>query len=183
MPDDLEIEPATGIRFPRKLNSFIYAGAGVRIKLGFIKVYAVATYVEQNMAATDALKHASPNDINKALLNPEYARTIRIVMNRAVGIDLFNSSIIDALTPRMNGRDTEQLDKFKELGPKQDLEEGDVIDLLIRGDTMYYKNSLGGAGVIQSIIFTRAVCDVYYGDDSASPTHKEAVIRGIASLK
>ena len=178
--DKIVQEPSTGILFPRHLNGFILAGCGVRVKFGFIKGYAVGTYVDS--IATGALNKV-PNDINKALLNPDYAKTLRIVMNRAVPIDMFNASIIDSLTPRMNGKDVDKLLKFKELGPRQDLKEGDVIELFIQGDMLHYKNSLGGDGQIQSISLTRAVCDNYYGDDCVSSSHKEAVVAGIASMK
>jgi len=176
MPISEVQEPSTGIRFPRYLNGFILLGCGVRVKFGFVKGYAVGTYVD--MATKEAFNTAT----YEILLNPDYARIVRIVMNRSAPIDMFNASITEVLTPRMNGRDLDQLNKFKELGPRHDLSVGDIIELSIRGDTMEYKNSLGGVGQIKSIIFTQAICNAFYGEDCVSPSHKEAVIKGISSI-
>jgi hypothetical protein len=54
--------------------------------------------------------------------------------------------------------------------------------MTIRGDTLLYKNAVGGVGSIRSGIFTRAMCDVYYGADPVSPGHKASVLDGIAKL-
>lgn len=183
LENDFVQELSTGILYPRQLHGLVLIGCGVRMKFGFIKGYAVGTYIDNT--TRDALKSTSAvdDDIHKVLLDPNYRRILRIVMNRTVPIDMFNSSIIDALTPRMNGKDVDQIHKFKELGPYRDLEEGDIIELSIQGDTMEYSNSLGGIGEIKSMIFTRAICDAYYGNDCVSPTHKEAVLRYISSIK
>ena len=50
----------------------------------FVKVYAVGTYMDT--IAMMAVKKASKETIEKALLNPDYPRTIRIVMNRGLAI-------------------------------------------------------------------------------------------------
>jgi hypothetical protein len=54
--------------------------------------------------------------------------------------------------------------------------------MTIRGDTLLYKNAAGGVGSIRSEVFTRAMCDTYYGADPVSPGHKEACIEGIPKL-
>ena len=56
------------------------------------------------------------------------------------------------------------------------------MEMTIRGDTMLYKNSVGGVGQINSEVFCRALCDVYYGADPVSPGHKDDVIKGIATV-
>lgn len=56
------------------------------------------------------------------------------------------------------------------------------MEMTIRGDTLLYKNSAGGVGAITSAVFCRAMCDVYYGADAVSPTHKEEVVKGIQAL-
>jgi hypothetical protein len=175
--NDFVKESSTGILFPVKSDDFVLAGCGVRFKFGFIKGYALGTYVDPMR-----LRNANRGEINRALLNPNYARRIRIVMNRSVPIDMFNSSMIEFLSSRMNGEDIDKLNELKELGPRQDLAEGDIIELLIEGDILRYMNSLGGDGHIQSVVLTNAICDAYYGDDCASPSHKEAVIQGISSM-
>jgi hypothetical protein len=100
-------EPATGIPFPKLCNGLTFVGCGVRVKYGFVKVYAVGTYVDP--IAMDAVKKQGTEAIKKALLDPMYPRTIRIVMNRSISIDKFTTAIIEALSPRMNGED---LDKY-----------------------------------------------------------------------
>jgi hypothetical protein len=75
-----------------------------------------------------------------------------------------------------------RLDEFKKLNPPVDLVEGAEIEMTIRGDTLLYKNATGGVGKITSAVFCRAMCDVYYGDDAVSPTHKAAVVEGIQKL-
>jgi hypothetical protein len=59
---------------------------------------------------------------------------------------------------------------------------GAEIEMTIRGDTLLYKNAMGGVGTIRSAAFTRALCDTYFGSDPVSPTHKAAVLEGIPKL-
>jgi hypothetical protein len=75
-----------------------------------------------------------------------------------------------------------RLEEFKMLNPPVDLIKGAEMEMTIRGDTMLYKNAVGGVGTIRSEIFTRALCDVYYGEEAVSPTHKAAVLEGIPKL-
>ena len=56
------------------------------------------------------------------------------------------------------------------------------MEMTIRGDTLLYKNAVGGVGTIRSRAFTTALCDVYYGKDPVSPGHKAAVMEGIPKL-
>lgn len=114
-------EAATGILFPPLCNGYYLAGTGVRVKWGLIKVYAVGTYIDPlAMSAINTNEKA----IEQALLDPNYPRTIRIVMNRALSIDKYTSAIVEALTPRMNGEDLDKLDEFKALNPPVDLVQG-----------------------------------------------------------
>ena len=132
--------------------------------------------------AMSAVKSQGETAISKALLDPNYPRTIRIVMNRGLSIEKYTAAIIEALEPRMNGEDQEKLEEFKKLNPSVDLIEGAEMEMTIRGDTLLYKNSLGNVGQIQSDVFCRALCDVYYGTDPVSPGHKEDVISKIKKL-
>ncbi|KAI2513188.1 hypothetical protein MHU86_1226 [Fragilaria crotonensis] len=150
-------EKATGILFPKQCNGFTLAGTGVRIKYGFVKVYA-------------------------ALLDPMYPRTIRIVMARGLSIQKFTDALSESLKPRMNGEDLHTLEEFAKLNPSVDLVQGAEMELTIRGDTLLYKNALGGVGRIQSVVFTRALCDVYYGHDAVSAPHRDAVLEGVSKL-
>lgn len=173
-------EPATGILFTRLCNGMQFVGCGVRVKWGFVKVYAAGTYVDP--IAMAAIKKEGAKATEKALLDPMYPRTIRSVMNRSLSIDKYTAAIIEALEPRVKGEDLEKLDEFKKLNPPVDLIEGAEMEMTIRGDTLLYKNSAGGVGAITSAVFCRAMCDVYYGADAVSPTHKEEVVKGIQAL-
>lgn len=174
------IEVATGIAFPQLCNGFRLVGQGVRIKYIFVKVYAVGTYMDP--VAMMAVKKGSAADIEKALLDPNYPRTIRIVMNRSLSIDKYTSAIIEALEPRMNGQELEKLEEFKKLNPPVDLVQGAEIEMTIRGDTLLYKNAVGGVGSLQSQKFMEAMCDVFYGGDPVSLPHKESVLEGVRKL-
>ena len=96
-------EKATGILFPKQCNGFMLAGTGVRVKYGFVKVYAVGTYLDP--LAMSGIKGQPKEIIQKALLDPMYPRTIRIVMNRGLSIQKFTDALNESLKPRMNGQD------------------------------------------------------------------------------
>lgn len=174
-------EKSTGILFPQLCNGYYLAGCGARAKWGLIKVYAVGTYMDP--LAMSAVKTSKDKSVlEKALLDPTYPRTIRIVMARALSVEKFTSAIIEALEPRMNGQDLEKLDEFKALMPPVNLIKGAEMEMTIRGDTLLFKNPTGGVGTIRSRVFTEAMCDVYYGSDAVSPSHKESVLEGIPNL-
>lgn len=128
------------------------------------------------------VKSQGEAEVKKALLDPNYPRTIRIVMNRNLSIEKYTAAIIEALEPRMKGEDLESLEEFKKLNPPVDLITGAEMEMTIRGDVLLYKNAVGGLGQIKSAVFTRALCDVYYGDEAVSPTHLESVVSGVKDL-
>jgi hypothetical protein len=98
-------EPATGILFPPLCNGYSFVGCGVRVKYGFVKVYAVGTYVD--FLSMSPIK-GNRKSVEAALLDPTYPRTIRIVMNRNLGIEKYTSAIVEALEPRMKGQDLDK---------------------------------------------------------------------------
>jgi hypothetical protein len=98
-------EPATGILFPPLCNGYSFVGCGVRVKYGFVKVYAVGTYVD--FLSMSPIK-GNRKSVEAALLDPVYPRTIRIVMNRNLSIEKYTSAIVEALEPRMKGQDLEK---------------------------------------------------------------------------
>lgn len=119
------------------------------------KVYAVGTYVDP--LAMSMIKSQGEAEIKKALLDPSYPRTIRIVMNRNLSIDKYTMAIIEALEPRMNGLDDGSLGEFKKLNPPVDLVQGAEMEMTIRGDTLLYKNAVGGLGQVSTrdVIFAK----------------------------
>eukprot|EP00934_Nitzschia_sp_Nitz4_P005807 Nitzschia sp. Nitz4//scaffold71_size96697//70465//73240//NITZ4_004704-RA/size96697-processed-gene-0.13-mRNA-1//1//CDS//3329557274//5797//frame0 len=173
-------EKATGIFFPPLCNGFSLAGTGVRVKWGFVKVYAVGTYLDP--VAMMGVKKGSNEEIKKALLDPTYPRTIRIVMNRGLAIQKFTDALVESIQPRLKGQELETLEQFKKLSPPVDLVEGAEIEMTIRGDTLLFKNAVGGVGSIHSRLFCEAMCDIYYGDDAVSPSHLDEVIAGVRKL-
>jgi hypothetical protein len=172
-------EPVTKIAFPALCNAMSLGGVGVRVKYLFVNVYAVGAYFDP--IAMMAVKKASEEDIEKALVDPTYPRTIRIVMNRGLSVDKFIAAINESIEPRLNGKNLDTLVEFKEIFPKVDLTEGDEIELTIRGDTLLLKTAMG-VGTIRSRPFTAALCDVYFGKDPVSPTLKKDVLKGIPAL-
>jgi hypothetical protein len=96
-------EKSTGILFPKLCNGFTLAGTGARAKYGFFNVYAVGTYLDP--LAMSFIKGQSKDAIQKALLDPMYPRTIRIVMARNLSIQTFTDALNESLKPRMNGED------------------------------------------------------------------------------
>lgn len=97
-------EPDTGIMFPPMVNGFSFMGCGVRIKYVFVKVYAVGAYLRPEEFA--GMKDDAA--IEKALLDPNTHKVIRIVMNRSMTMDKYNDAIVEALKPRMNGQDLDK---------------------------------------------------------------------------
>jgi hypothetical protein len=58
--------------------------------------------------AMAAVKKDGDDSIGKALLDPMYPRCIRIVMNRSLSIDKYTAAIVEALEPRMEGKDLDK---------------------------------------------------------------------------
>jgi hypothetical protein len=85
---------------------YYLAGCGVRLKYGFVKVYAVGTYFDP--LAMSAVQNSTPDAIQDALLNPTYPRTIRIVMARGLSIQKYMDAIVEAIEPRMMGKDLDK---------------------------------------------------------------------------
>lgn len=54
--------------------------------------------------------------------------------------------------------------------------------MTIRGPTLLYKNAAGNVGTIHSEVFTKAMCDVYFGSDPVSPTAKTAVMEAVKKI-
>ena len=54
--------------------------------------------------------------------------------------------------------------------------------MTIRGDTLLYKNATGNVGSIRSEVFTKAMCDVYFGSDPVSPAAKKAVLDAVKKI-
>lgn len=171
-------EQATGIMFPGLINGMKLVGTGVRIKFVFAKVYAVGTYMDP--VAMAAIKSRPKEEIEQALLNPTYPRVIRIVLYRNLTSKQFTDAVVESLEPRMHNQDMWALEEFRKFNDYNGkLVEGSQVCMTIRGDTLLYESPNGTFGQIRSEVFCKAMCDIYYGQDPVSPTHKQAVIDGI----
>jgi hypothetical protein len=49
------------------------------------------------------------------------------------------------------------LEEFKKLNPPVDLVEGGEIEMAIQGDTLLYKNAVGGLGAIHLAVFMKGI--------------------------
>lgn len=95
-------EPETGITFPAVLESKHLFGVGVRKKYQVFNVYAIGLYANKNDFQGI---HNNAEEQEAALLNPHKHRTLRIVMNRKVTMEVVISTLIESLEPRMHGKD------------------------------------------------------------------------------
>lgn len=170
-------EKATGISFPNMCGGMKLVGTGVRIKFVFVKVYAVGTYMDP--VAMAAVKSRPEEEIEQALLDPTYPRVIRIELAREITSKQFVDAVCEALEPRMHGQDLWALEEFKSFNPDGLLMKGAQTYMTIRGDTLLYESPGGVFGQIKSKTFCKAMCDVYYGKDPVSPTHKQSVMDGV----
>lgn len=75
-----------------------------------------------------------------------------------------------------------RLEEFRKLNPPVDLIKGAEMELTIRGDTLLYKNATGAVGMIHSAVFTKALCDVYFGSSPVSPALKESTLEAMTKL-
>ena len=123
-------EPGTGIPFPHLCNGLTFVGCGNHVKYIFVKVYAVDTYVDPTAMA--AVRKESDDAIAKALCDPAYPRTIRIVMNRTLSMEKYTAAIVEAIEPRLKGEELDKLEEFKKMNPPGDMVEGAEVHMTIR---------------------------------------------------
>lgn len=93
-------EPVTGISFPPVFQSQHLVGLGVRKKYTWFNVYAVAFYIHR-----EDFRGLKSEEYQAALLDPNKHRTIRIIMNRTVSMDKVIEALLEAVEPRMYGKD------------------------------------------------------------------------------
>ena len=114
----------------------------LKMPLRLSQVYAVGAYA-------DPADVKGKEDPAKSLLDPATPKSIRIVMNRSLSVDKYMAAIMEALEPRMNGKDLDKLESFKGMNPPGDLKEGSEMIMTIKGDTMTYRSSEGAMGIIK----------------------------------
>jgi hypothetical protein len=166
-----------------------------------MKLYAVGTYIDKSdipsMDNNDS--HTCKKEkIQSVLCNPiSLSRTIRIIIHWKIPNYLLIKGIANALRPRLidkisNQEIDELLNDLKLLMESdEDIEVGTVVNMVVKGDTMYYSRGKNDGSRITLISedkkiqhkeFCFALCDNYYGDTAVSIDHKESVIEGIISL-
>lgn len=167
------VEPVTGISFPTGLNQYQFIGCGVRTKFYVFHAYAVGLYLDGDV------KNHKTSDL---LLDPEHPKIFRLVMNMNITSAQYIDAIYDSLTPLMKGQDMDKLDELKDPDMPKMLNKGMEIFLMVKGNI--FKMQMGDrACEIESIVLTRAVCEIYLGDKVVSPAMKKAAWKGLAKLQ
>lgn len=101
------VEPVTGIEYPQCLNEYKqFIGCGVRTKYLFFHAYAVGVYLNIEHSLLKSIK--TDCDIDKVLLNPNYPRVLRLVLNRDVTSNQYIGATFDALLPLMRAKDLDK---------------------------------------------------------------------------
>lgn len=100
-------EPTTKISYPEYINNMKFIGCGVRTKYFFIHAYAVGVYFKSSDLQRKSIIKTD-QDMEQFLLNPQYSRLFRIVLNREVSSKLYIGATMDALQPLMRGKDLDK---------------------------------------------------------------------------
>ena len=177
------VEAATGIAFPAELSApaaggapLAFAGAGVRIKYMFVKVYAVGAYFE-----AARLDGAFPPGAGTPT-------AFRIELAMDLTREKYNAAIAEQVDPRMARHGAAGKAAIAEFGALSaqlpaNLAKGMAIELhLAPGGALTLR--VGGAtvGAMQSQEICDALKDVYLGADPVSPPMKEAALAGVKKM-
>ena len=92
------VEPKTGVQFPAEQGGLKLAGCGVRVKYGFIKVYAVGVYVSPRVALDK--RAASPLAALRTARRDGAVVELRLTMARDVPKKTFVDALAEQITPR-----------------------------------------------------------------------------------
>ena len=76
-----------------------------------------------------------------------------------------------------------RLEEMKTQEMPKMLNRGTEIVLMVRGNKMRMQNGTDQAGIIESLVLTRAVCENYLGDKPVSPAMKKAAWKGMQKLQ
>ena len=92
------VEPKTGVQFPAEQGGLKLAGCGVRVKYGFIKVYAVGVYVSPRVALDK--RAASPLAALRTARRDGAVVELRLTMARDAPKKTFVDALAEQITPR-----------------------------------------------------------------------------------
>lgn len=208
--DNVEVEPATNVKFPISIlapggsEPLSLVGTGFREKnIAFIrvKVYAVGFYLDNAISACLAAWKGKSGDglsnqasFFKAVAEAPVEKSIRLVLVRDVDGATFWGALDEALTPRLKAAKAgaagqEALNAFGEVFRGRTLKQGTTI-YLTWIQPFNLQVAVSGDGLIPATVeasivsaaLVAALYDVYLGENPVSPTVKASLASGIASL-
>lgn len=176
------VEPTTSSAFPDAEKGLAFCGAGVRIKFGFVKVYAVGLYAGATSGGAveyGLSKGSSVADAAKVLCATPLPKVLRLVLARDIDAKTFAAAITDAVEPRMAGADAPQLAKFRTMRPDGNMPKGTVVSMHIDGAKLTLEVDGKSYGTVESAKLTWALADVYFGATPISEPAKKAMCEGL----
>ncbi|KAK4577031.1 hypothetical protein RGQ29_027513 [Quercus rubra] len=200
-------EPATTVKFQRSLSlpgcsgSLSLLGTGYREKsfaiIG-VKVYAAGLYVNPSiLSELNAWKGQSTTKIQEipslfnSIFQSPLEKSLKIVLVRDVDGKTFWDAFDDAISPRIKAPtsiDESALSTFRSIFQGRLLKKGTFIFLTwLEPSKMLVCVSLDGLpsnveATIESGSVTLALFDVFFGNGPVSPSLKDSVAKGLATI-
>ncbi|XP_030928385.1 fatty-acid-binding protein 3, chloroplastic-like isoform X1 [Quercus lobata] len=200
-------EPATTVKFQRSLSlpgcsgSLSLLGTGYREKsfaiIG-VKVYAAGLYVNPSiLSELNAWKGQSTTKIQEipslfnSIFQSPLEKSLKIVLVRDVDGKTFWDAFDDAISPRIKAPtsiDESALSTFRSIFQGRPLKKGTFIFLTwLEPSKMLVCVSLDGLpsnveATIESGSVTLALFDVFFGNGPVSPSLKDSVAKGLATI-
>ena len=173
------VEPKTGVQFPAEQGGLKLAGCGVRVKYGFIKVYAVGVYVSPRVALDK--RAASPLAALRTARRDGAVVELRLTMARDVPKKTFVDALAEQITPRAGAPQSDTFAAAITGGLRDPTPEGSTTTIRLDPDGTI--SVLDDTGLVTAHVVVPAVCDafldIYLGTDGISPTTLEAVKAGL----
>ena len=173
------VEPKTGVQFPAEQGGLKLAGCGVRVKYGFIKVYAVGVYVSPRVALDK--RAASPLAALRTARRDGAVVELRLTMARDVAKKTFVDALAEQITPRAGAPQSDTFAAAITGGLRDPTPEGSTTTIRLDPDGTI--SVLDDTGLVTAHVVVPAVCDafldIYLGADGISPTTLEAVQAGL----
>ena len=173
------VEPKTGVEFPAEQGGLKLAGCGVRVKYGFIKVYAVGVYVSPRVALDK--RAASPLAALRTARRDGAVVELRLTMARDVPKKTFVDALAEQITPRAGAPQSDTFAAAITGGLRDPTPEGSTTTIRLDPDGTI--SVLDDTGLVTAHVVVPAVCDafldIYLGADGISPTTLEAVKAGL----
>ena len=151
----------------------------VRVKYGFIKVYAVGVYVSPRVALDK--RAASPLAALRTARRDGAVVELRLTMARDVPKKTFVDALAEQITPRAGAPQSDTFAAAITGGLRDPTPEGSTTTIRLDPDGTI--SVLDDTGLVTAHVVVPAVCDafldIYLGADGISPTTLEAVKAGL----